>query len=115
LALCRSSTRYGPGTSTSILKFDLISDDRFAIVARSNGDVIRLVRMEEHTPAPYTILGWETPDIVRQLEELAREGVSFERFAFLEQDERGIWTAPGGSRVAWFKDPDGNILSLSQP
>jgi catechol 2,3-dioxygenase-like lactoylglutathione lyase family enzyme len=97
-----------------ILKFDFISDDPFAVVVRSKGNMIRLVRMEKHTPASFTILGWETPDIFTAVKELLSSGVIFERYSFLEQDDFGIWKTPDGSKVAWFKDPDGNVLSLSQ-
>lgn len=93
------------------------ADDGFAIVFRLGpvrGLILRLVRMPEYTPAPYTIFGWEVPDIVRSVDDLSAKGVSFTRYDHLQQDERGIWSSPSGARVAWFKDPDGNTLSLSQ-
>jgi hypothetical protein len=65
-------------------------------------------------PAPFTILGWQVTDIEKIVAALQAKGVQFERFGFFEQDALGIWTAPTGDKVAWFKDPDGNILSVSQ-
>lgn len=96
------------------LKLDFIADDRFAIVVRANGNDIRIVRMESFTPAPYTICGWKVPDIDAAARELTASGVIFEKYSFLQQDTAGIWSAPGGAKVAWFKDPDGNLLSISQ-
>ena len=93
------------------------SDDQFAMVFRlgpDHGAMLRVVRAGDFTPAPFTIFGWGTDRIDACVDELAREGVQFLRFGFLEQDERGIWRAPDGARVAWFKDPDGNTLSVSQ-
>jgi catechol 2,3-dioxygenase-like lactoylglutathione lyase family enzyme len=66
--------------------------------------------------ADYTVFGWETPDIAADVAALAAKGVEFNRYPFFgeDQDAAGIWTAPGGDKVAWFKDPDGNVLSLAQ-
>ena len=95
------------------LKF--VSEDPFAIVFDANGNMIRLTRMKEVKPQAFTILGWQVPDIVTMVQRLQAAGVKFERYGdFMQQDELGIWSAPGGSRVAWFKDPDGNTLSVSQ-
>ena len=96
------------------LRFE--SADDFAIVFRlgSAGIMLRVTIAPEFTPNPFTIFGWQTDDIVASVTELAAKGVEFTRYGFIEQDERGIWNAPGGTRVAWFKDPDGNTLSLSQ-
>jgi catechol 2,3-dioxygenase-like lactoylglutathione lyase family enzyme len=95
------------------LKF--LSDDGFAIVLDANGNKVRLTKMKEVKPQPFTVLGWETADIAADIRQLQGNGVAFERFHdFMKQDELGVWTAPDGTKVAWFKDPDGNILSLSQ-
>jgi catechol 2,3-dioxygenase-like lactoylglutathione lyase family enzyme len=94
------------------LKF--VSDDDFAIVFDANGIMLRVVKLKEHTPAQFTILGWEVPDAEQSVSELQGRGVQFERYPWAQQDELGIWTAPGGAKVAWFKDPDGNVLSISQ-
>ena len=97
-----------------ILGLTFVYQDQFAVVFEAAGNRIRLARMEKVNPAPYTILGWEVLDIQSTASELAGRGVVFERYPFLEQDERGVWSAPGGAKVAWFKDPDGNVLSISQ-
>ncbi len=97
-----------------LLGLELVGDDHFAIVVRAAHGNIRIVRTSTFTPQPFTVLGWEVSEIEAQVQELAARGVPFERFGFFEQDSLGIWTAPDGSKVAWFKDPDGNILSLSK-
>lgn len=97
-----------------ILKLEFIRDDHFAIVLKSGDNLIRIARVKDFTPAPYTILGWEVADIHASVHQFAAAGVTFSRYPFLEQDPSGIWTAPDGSKVAWFTDPDGNVLSLSQ-
>jgi len=95
------------------LKF--LSDDGFAIVLDANGNTLRLTKMKEVKPQQFTVLGWETHDIAADIRGLQANGVTFESFHdFMKQDELGVWTAPDGTKVAWFKDPDGNILSLSQ-
>lgn len=93
----------------------LVSEDGFAIVFDANGVMLRVSTVREIAPAQYTVLGWEVSDIIAKVKELGQAGIQFERYSFPGQDEMGIWTAPGGvARVAWFKDPDGNVLSLSQ-
>ncbi len=94
-----------------------VSDDQFAMVFRvgpGDGAMLRVVRAGEFTPASFTIFGWETANIEATVAELEAKGIEFLRFGFLEQDGHGIWRAPNGNAVAWFKDPDGNTLSLSQ-
>jgi hypothetical protein len=68
----------------------------------------------EVRPAGYTVLGWRVSDIQTSVSELAVKGVSFTRYAGMEQDEHCVWTTPGGDKVAWFSDPDGNTRSLTQ-
>jgi catechol 2,3-dioxygenase-like lactoylglutathione lyase family enzyme len=97
-----------------LLGLRFVSDDQFALVLESNGTKIRVAKLSEHTPAPFTVLGWEVSDIENSISELQARGVSFERFGFMEPAGPPIWTAPTGDKVAWFKDPDGNILSLSR-
>jgi catechol 2,3-dioxygenase-like lactoylglutathione lyase family enzyme len=92
----------------------LLSDDQFALAFDSNGVQLRLQKVDSVTPPPFTVLGWEVPNIRRSMTSLAKSGITFERYRFLEQDEAGVWTAPSGTKVAWFKDPDGNLLSLAQ-
>ena len=96
------------------LGFKFLKDDGFALVLEANGIMVRAAKMKEFTPAQFTILGWQVSDINQVVRELAARGVHFEIFGFFKQDELGIWTAPTGDKVAWFKDPDGNILSVSQ-
>jgi catechol 2,3-dioxygenase-like lactoylglutathione lyase family enzyme len=97
-----------------VLKLDFVSDDQFALVVRTQSSMIRIAKTENFTPVPYTVLGWEVSAIEEQVQALSAAGVSFERYPYLPQGELGIWTTPDGSKVAWFKDPDGNLLSLSQ-
>ena len=92
-----------------------ISEDQFAIVFQSGENLIRVSRTGSFTPAPFTILGWESSRIEQDVRDMSARGVKFERYDYMgQQDELGIWTAPNGARVAWFKDPDGNTLSISQ-
>ncbi|MGA2185290.1 MAG: VOC family protein [Bryobacteraceae bacterium] len=91
----------------------LVSEDRFALVFDANGTMLRVVPVGEIPQVRWTVLGWEVPDIVAAAQQLEAGGVKLERFEWVK-DERGIWTAPGGDKVAWFKDPDGNTLSISQ-
>ena len=92
-----------------------VSDDGFALVFDANGTMLRVARVGELSPAPFTILGWQVDAIDTVVAGLHARGVRFERYGFLEQDALGVWVAPdGGAKVAWFKDPDGNTLSVSQ-
>ncbi|MGA9510847.1 MAG: VOC family protein [Candidatus Sulfotelmatobacter sp.] len=96
-----------------VLGLRFVKDDGFALVMSANGIMVRISKAE-FTPAQFTILGWQVADIEKKAAELQAKGIQFERFGFFEQDQLGIWTAPTGDKVAWFKDPDGNILSISQ-
>lgn len=91
-----------------------VSEDPFALVVDSNGTTIRIAKVQELQPAPYTVLGWQVENIVNVVTELRSRGVIFEKYPFIEDKELGIWTSPDGAKVAWFKDPDGNVLSVSQ-
>ena len=93
----------------------LVSEEPpFAVVFEAHGIMLRLGMGKELPPARGTVLGWQVPDIVAAVRDLERAGVRFERYEFAKQDDLGIWTTPTGAKVAWFKDPDGNILSLSE-
>jgi catechol 2,3-dioxygenase-like lactoylglutathione lyase family enzyme len=94
------------------LKF--LEEDPFALSFDVNGILLRISTVRELKPAPYTIFGWNVADIYPIIDGLAAKGVVFEVFDGLGQDEKGVWTAPGGTRIAWFKDPDGNVLSLAE-
>jgi catechol 2,3-dioxygenase-like lactoylglutathione lyase family enzyme len=86
----------------------------FALVFDAHGTMLRVTIVPEHHVAPYTVLGWEVADIVATAKKLVEAGVKLARYPGMPQDELGIWTAPGGARVAWFQDPDGNVLSVTQ-
>jgi catechol 2,3-dioxygenase-like lactoylglutathione lyase family enzyme len=96
-----------------VLGLRFVKDDGFAMVMDANGIMVRVAKAQ-FTPVPFTILGWQVPEIEKMVEGLQAKGVKFERFGFFEQDALGIWISPTGDKVAWFKDPDGNILSVSQ-
>ena len=97
------------------LGLKLISEEQYALVFDAGGTMLRVQRVREIPDAKYTSLGWQVPDIEAKVDELAAAGVKMERYGIPGQDEKGIWTPPGSAtKVAWFKDPDGNILSLTQ-
>jgi len=96
------------------LGLSFVSDDPFALVFNVNGVMLRVAKVQELTPAKHAILGWDVQDIRAEIEQLTKRGVRFERYAGLPQDEQGIWASPIGAKVAWFKDGDGNTLSLTQ-
>jgi catechol 2,3-dioxygenase-like lactoylglutathione lyase family enzyme len=97
-----------------LLGLRLMSEDKFAVVFDAGGTMLRVSIVQELAPAKYTVLGWQVPDIAATVKELQNAGVKLEQYGFKDQDELGIWTAPGGARIAWFKDPDGNTLSITQ-
>lgn len=98
-----------------VLGLRFVKDDGFATVMDANGIMVRVGTVPaDFKPAQFTILGWQVADIEKIVAALQGKGVHFERFGFFKQDELGVWTAPNGDKVAWFKDPDGNILSVSQ-
>jgi catechol 2,3-dioxygenase-like lactoylglutathione lyase family enzyme len=97
------------------LGLKLVEDSGFALVFDAAGTMLRVQKVKEVIVAQYTALGWQVPDIAAKVDELEKAGVKFEHYSFPGVDEKGIWTAPGGAaKVAWFKDPDGNILGLTQ-
>ena len=96
------------------LGLSLISEDGFALAFAVDGVMLRVTLVNEVRPQPYTVLGWQVKDATATARALAKAGVSLERYAHVPQDDDGIWTAPGGAKIAWFKDPDGNILSIAQ-
>ena len=97
-----------------ILGLKLLSEDQFALEFDANGTLLRVTIVQELKPHPFTILGWNVDDIVSVIKQLNSKNIYCERYEFLEQDNLGIWLTPNGSKVAWFKDPDGNILSLTE-
>lgn len=96
------------------LGLSLISEDGFALAFDVGGVMLRVTLVNEVRPQPYTVLGWQVKDATATARSLAKAGVPLERYAHVPQDDDGIWTAPGGAKIAWFKDPDGNILSIAQ-
>jgi len=97
------------------LGLKLMSEDPFAVVYETDGRMLRIPSLTDFKPQPFTVLGWSVPDIVAGVKALKARGVKFQIFEGMGQDELGIWMAPGSTtRVAWFTDLDGNILSLTQ-
>ena len=96
------------------LGFEFVSLDQFALVFNAGGHHIRISKVQSFTPLQSTILGWEVADVSAMVDWLATRGVETEKYPFVEDKERGIWNSPSGAKVAWFKDPDGNVLSVSQ-
>jgi catechol 2,3-dioxygenase-like lactoylglutathione lyase family enzyme len=96
------------------LGLTLVSDEEHAIVFDAGGTMLRIQKAAEVIPPPYTILGWRVDEIEPAMKQLAARGVTFERYPFFEQDPLGVWSPDGATRICWFKDPDGNTLSLTQ-
>ncbi len=92
----------------------MLSEDNFALVFEVEGVHLRVTLVGKFTPQPFTVLGWSVSDAADLAGKLAASGIHGERFPGLEQDYLGIWTAPSGAKILWIKDPDGNLLSLSQ-
>ena len=96
------------------LGFDFITLDQFALVMSIGGHTIRIAKVPNFNPLQGTILGWEVENIAATVTWLRDKGVVTEKYPFVQDREFGVWTTPTGDKVAWFKDPDGNILSVSQ-
>jgi hypothetical protein len=90
-----------------------MGEDDVSMVFNSGGVALRVQIVETVIPVPYTSLGWRVPDFDATVRRLTANGVKLQRFDELEQDYLGVWTSPDGKRVGWFKDPDGNLLSVS--
>ena len=97
-----------------VLGLRFVSDDPVALLFDAHGTTLRIAKVTRFTPQQFTVLGWSVPDIDAAVRELAAKSVTFERYPGLEQDAQGVWSPPGGGQVAWFRDPDGNLLSLTQ-
>ena len=104
----RAAAFYG-----GVLGLPIRSDDAFAITFDANGAGTKRVE-KFREPKPFTALGWQVADIGRVVKQLAASQIATERYSWLEQDSAGVWTSPSGARIAWFKDPDGNLLSVAQ-
>ena len=99
---------------TNVLGLKLLSEDQYGMEFYTKGSILRINVVNKLTPHPFTVLGWDVDDLPEMIFSFVKAGVVFERYNFIEQDNLGIWTAPGGVKVAWFKDPDGNLLSLTE-
>lgn len=99
---------------TSVLGLTVRYEDDFALSLESGGVELRLQKVERFTPQPFTTLGWQVANVRDVVRRLQRHGVNPERYSWLTQDAAGVWQAPSGALVAWFKDPDGNLLSVAQ-
>lgn len=97
------------------LGLTLAAEDGHALVFEvgPHRQMLRIAKAPGFTPLPFTQFGWQVTDIHATIAELAAKGVEFLRFDFFKQDGAGVWASPDGAKVAWFKDPDGNTLSLS--
>lgn len=91
-----------------------VGEDHFALVFDAEGIMLRVTTVPEFSPTKFTILGWEVPDVDNAVSALQAKGVIFENYGLPDQNQHGIWSAPSGAKVAWFKDPDGNVLSVTQ-
>jgi|SRR5690348_10682720 len=100
---------------SGVLGLKLEIEDQFVMVFVAGPVRLMIQKVQQFTPQPFTVLGWRVPDIKSMNAQLAGNGVKFERYNGMEQDAAGIWSVPGGGQVCWFKDPDGNTLSLTQP
>jgi catechol 2,3-dioxygenase-like lactoylglutathione lyase family enzyme len=112
--IATSDATVSRGFYESTLGLELVADEPFALVFDLNGHMLRIAKTNDLTPAKHTVLGWYVGDVAEKVRELMARGVAFERFERLQQDALGIWTSPSGAKVAWFKDPDGNNLSLTE-
>jgi catechol 2,3-dioxygenase-like lactoylglutathione lyase family enzyme len=103
------------GFYEGLLGLQVTGQDAMACELRSGGASVRVTLVPEVGVAPYTVLGWAVGDLAAAVDALVARGIDFLCFEGMDQDERGVWTAPGGAGVAWFSDPDGHVLSLTQP
>jgi catechol 2,3-dioxygenase-like lactoylglutathione lyase family enzyme len=106
----RSHAFYG-----GVLQLPIVEETPFANVYDAGGTPLRVTVVPGARPAPFTVLGWEVPDLAAAITALTARGVEFKRYRALSQDSHGVWRTPDGAHIAWFEDPDGNVLSLTQP
>lgn len=96
------------------LGFQFVSLDQYALVMNTGKNMIRISKIKDFTPAQYTVLGWEVENIEAIVTSMKERGIAFGDYPFIQDRELLIWTTPNGDKVAWFNDPDGNVLSVSQ-
>ena len=97
-----------------VLGLPLAEESAFAVAFDARGTQLRVTAVSQRVAAPYTVVGWGVPDIAGAIAALTARGVAFARYEGMDQDADGVWQAPSGARIAWFRDPDGNVLSLTQ-
>jgi len=97
-----------------VLGLEFVADESPALVFRVGDSMLRIQKVERVHAAPYTAMGWAVSDIRRTVKDLRAAGVVFERYEGMNQDSDEVWHAPGGALVAWLRDPDGHVLSLTQ-
>jgi predicted enzyme related to lactoylglutathione lyase len=98
----------------SVLDLPIEETNPSVCVFRAGDTMLRVNKVDALRAQPFTVLGWDVADIGTTMRELATRGIEFERYDGMGQDDDGVWTTPNGDRIAWFKDPDGNTLSLTQ-
>ncbi|MGH7685821.1 MAG: VOC family protein [Candidatus Dormibacteria bacterium] len=96
------------------LGLTLIEETPFALTFDCGGTTLRVTPVAHLAPQPFTVAGWRVDDIARSVGELKARGVAMQRYEGVDQDDLGVWRSPSGARIAWFQDPDGNTLSLTQ-
>lgn len=101
---------------TETLGFQFLNGDEYGLEFAMNDSLLRvsITNEENAIPQKHTVLGWCVSDIYESVQDLKRKGIKFERYEFLQQDENDVWNAKSGTKVAWFKDPHGNLLSIDQ-
>lgn len=97
-----------------VLGLELVEQTEYACLFRAGPVRLRVTLVQDLVPHPFTVLGFEVGDVHAALGELTAHGVAANRYDGMDQDEAGVWTAPSGTKVAWFPDPDGNVVSLEQ-
>lgn len=97
-----------------LLGLPLVEDGPHGLLLNANGSLLHIQKVQQPVSAPYVVLGWQVSDLRNTVATLIERGVAFQRYDGLPQDDLGIWHAPAGARVAWFRDPDGNIVSLTE-
>ena len=97
-----------------ILGLQIVTEDAYAIELKGNGAMLRITTVQELKPQPFTVLGFKIEQIELQVKSLSDKGVKFEKYDHFDQNDLGIWTSPSKAKVAWFKDPDGNLISVTE-
>lgn len=108
-----TDTRKARNFYEGVLGLTFVNENPFVAVFRGRNAIIIAQKVEKFGPIPATVLGWEVEDIEKTVSSLVKRGVVFERYDGMDQDEMGIWKSPDG-KIAWFKDPDGNVLSVGE-